>query len=200
MAQAVTTTMEAEVLFDISTASYPWWFCWPFLLIALTAVGGFATVGYALSDSLPSDARWFLQNLCFYAGCLAAGLVLAAVGLFMALDLIVQRKMRLQRQQATLTVVEGDFAVGRVPRRLAGDGGGGGPVEPYTFKIIESNKKACEFNWQLARGHSMTTLAPPHRPGYQLRVSFVPNPKRQVQCALLIERIPKPAPANARRL
>jgi hypothetical protein len=185
--------MNPDVLFDISTANYHWWFCWPLLLIPLVTVFSIAAVCYALSDSLPTDARGILQNLCFYGGWFGAAMVLAAVGLFVLGDWVAQRRLSLHKQHGNLTVIEGRFVLGRL--RGNGSPGMGGSAgwethhDPMTFKIVDAEKAEREFDWNLARGHSATAVWQQARPGDRIRVSFASNPKSKVQRALYIEKL-----------
>ena len=185
------TPMNSGVLFEVADVTFNWWFCWPMCMF-LVATGAFAAIGYALCESLPHEARRFLQRVCLGAGLLGAGLLLVLVGLITGLDWMSFHRLQFQREHGDLKVVEGEFTVGRLAgyRSESGSGNYTNQLDPFTtFKITGSSHQQHEFAWKLTRGKSFTDASRRIRRGDRLRVKFVPEPAKQVQRALCIEKL-----------
>jgi len=184
--------ISSEVVFDIAEVWFDWWHWWPFSILLLGIVA-FATIGYAVCESLPAQHRKLAQRAALIAGSLWAAALLALVGLMTFIDFAGFQRLQHQRAHAELMVVEGQLmGIPYVPRSSSGSGEHG-VGEPTTFEVVDSHNQKHVFSWKLGGGISFEDVVEQsHR--NRLRVKFDPDPrqapaKRRVERALVIERL-----------
>ncbi len=185
-----TALMNSEVMFDIATASYPWWSGWPLLGLGLLCVVVFITLGWVECDSLPDDVIRSRQRLCIYWGLMLVGVMLCVVIFYFnkRADWHAFRELRLQRERGPLTVVEGEFVFDNsyfIPKESWQRAG---PEDPPVFWIVVSKGERHEFDWDIASGYTARPVALSINKQDRLRVSFISDPTKKTQRALRIEK------------